>query len=139
MTGELTGHLRRVGYVVVDQLTPNGRHGRQVIVWLVDVFVHGQGNVAGAGQEDAFSRLARNAHTLVVLFPIATLLLLFELEIAMFDLMFDLAAPNTEEDHKTARHESTVGHLAVRHALCVLFKGQQIIKWRHMNELKPSC
>ena len=71
MTGELTGHLRRVGYVVVDQLTPNGRHGRQVIVWLVDVFVHGQGNVAGAGQEDAFSRLARNAHTLVVLFPIA--------------------------------------------------------------------
>ena len=39
---QLTSHLWCVGDIVVHQLSPDGRHGRQMKMWIVDVFVDGQ-------------------------------------------------------------------------------------------------
>ena len=60
---QLTGHLWCVRNVVMDQFAPDGSEGRQVIVWIVHIFVHGQRNVSGAGQESFVRRLTRNANT----------------------------------------------------------------------------
>ena len=55
--------MRRVGDIVVHQLSPNGRHGRQMKVRIVHILVDGQRNVPGTRQECSVRRLAGNAHT----------------------------------------------------------------------------
>lgn len=60
---KLTGHLWRVGNVVVHQLAPNSCHGRQMKVRIVYILVNGQRDVSSAGQERSIIGLARNADT----------------------------------------------------------------------------
>lgn len=48
--------------IVVHQLSPNGGHRRQVKVRVVHILVHGERDVASAGQERAVLALARDAH-----------------------------------------------------------------------------
>lgn len=58
-----TSHLRSMGNVIMDHLSPDGCHGGQVLVWSVYVLVNGQGDVTSTGQEGAVISLPRNAHT----------------------------------------------------------------------------